>query len=149
MMPTKNQHRKILPGRKGFTLVEMMIVIVIIGVLSSVSVPPMFRYVASRRLQSNTDRMTSDMQYARSVAVTNAKIITFSATESGYTLSDALSGDVLRNVQFDEGVAMEADNSVNFFPWGMADDGVFTLSSGSGSYKISLLPTGVVEVALQ
>jgi len=148
-MWTKYQKRKILPARKGFTLVEMMLVILVIGILSSVSVPPMFRYVATHRLRSNTDRMTSDLQYARSMAVSRARMITFSTTLEGYSLSDAISGDVYRNVQLDDGVTIDANHFVQFYPWGMADDDAFTVSSGAGAYKITLLPTGIVEVALQ
>ncbi len=149
MMPIQMQHRKNFPGTMGFTLVEMMIVVVIIGILSSVTVPPLFRYVASHQLQTNTDRMASDMQYARSVAISDGQTISFAATGSGYTAKNILSGQVIRQVVFDEGVALAVDTTVKFYPWGMADDAVFNLSSGCGAYQLSLLPTGIVEVASQ
>ncbi len=145
-MPTKRLQRKILPGTRGFTLVELMVVIIIIGVVSSMSVPPLFRYVASHRLQTTTDRFTADIQFARSVAISNAQIINFSTTETNYTLSDGLTGDILRHVEFDTGLSMDCNHSVMFYPWGMADDDVFKLSSAAGAYHISLLPTGIVEV---
>ena len=148
-MPIQVQHRKIIPGTRGFTLVEMMIVVVIIGIMSSISVPPLFRYVASHQLQTNTDRMASDMQYARSVAISNGQTINFVATAAGYTATNNLSGLVIRQVVFDEGVALAADTTVKFFPWGMADDAIFRLSSAAGTYELSLLPTGIVEVASQ
>ena len=149
MMPRKNQQRKKFPAHNGFTLVEMMIVVLIIGILSSVSVPPMFRYVATHRLQTNTDRMASDMQYARSMAVSKAQVVNFSTTLTGYTLTDAVNGNTIRTVELDDGVVMGANYSVMFYPWGMADDETFGISSGAGAYEISLLPTGVVEVTLQ
>jgi len=112
-------------------------------------VPSLFRYAVAHRLQTNTDRMASDMQYARAVAVSNAQIINFSSSASGYVLSDAMTGDVMRQVDFDNGLTMDTAHSVFFYPWGMADDAVFTLSSSAGTYDISLLPTGMVEVTIQ
>jgi len=49
MMMTRLQTRKNLPGRDGFTLVEMMMVILLIGILATVATPPMFRYLQSSR----------------------------------------------------------------------------------------------------
>lgn len=145
-MPTKKLQRKNFPGTRGFTLVELMVVIIIIGVVSSMSVPPLFRYVASHRLQTNTDRFTTDMQYARSIAISNAQIVNLSTTLTNYTLRDALTGEILRQVEFDTGLSMDSNHSVQFYPWGMADDQIFKLSSAAGAYHISLLPTGIVEV---
>lgn len=149
MMPIRNRQRKNFPCARGFTLVEMMMVILIIGIMASVSVPPLFRYIASHRLQTNTDRMTSDMQYARSVAIANAQLINFSTTTDGYTMTDFLTGSVIRQVTFDEGLTLDTAHAVMFYPWGMADDHIFSLSSGAGTYDISLLPTGIVEVTIQ
>ena len=42
-------HRKKIPVRAGFTLVEMMIIIMVIGVMASLAAPGMFRFIQSNR----------------------------------------------------------------------------------------------------
>ena len=132
--------------RGGFTLTEMMVVIILIGIMATVSAPPLFRYIQSNRLQTGTDRMVADMQYARSVAISSGRILRFQATAAGYTLTDPNNGTVLRSHNFDHGLALGAGATVDFFPWGMANGAVFNLANPAGAVQINLLPTGIVEV---
>jgi len=132
--------------REGFTLTEMMVVILLVGLMAAASAPPMFRYIQSNRLQTSTDRMVADMQYARSVSISTGRILRFQATAAGYTLTDPNSGTVLRSCNFDHGLALGADATADFFPWGTANGMVFNLANAAGASRISLLPTGIVEV---
>jgi len=138
--------RKYLQQRNGFTLSELMVVIIIIGLMSAVTAPPLFRYMQSNRLQTSTDRMVADLQYARSLAISNGQILRFSATEAGYTLTDPTDGRLLREKNFDHGMALDAAVSVDFFPWGTANAANLEISNKSGMNQIAILPTGVVEV---
>ena len=132
--------------RQGFTLTEMMVVIIIIGLMATASAPPLFRYIQSNRLQTDTDRMVADMQYARSVSISTGRILRLQATAAGYTLRDPNSGTVLRTHNFAKGLSLGADVTVDFFPWGMANGANFNLTNAAGAARIDLLPTGIVEV---
>jgi len=44
-------------GRKGFTMIELMVVVVIVGVLASIAVPMYGKYVKNARLTEATGRM--------------------------------------------------------------------------------------------
>jgi len=132
--------------RRGFTLAEMMIVILVIGLMAAITAPPLFRFMQSNRLQTNTDRIVADLQYARSLSISNGRILRFSATEAGYQLTDPLSGQLLREKNFPRGLELDAAVTVDFFPWGMADATVLTLSNHAGDSAINILPTGIVEV---
>lgn len=132
--------------RRGFTLVELMVVISLIGLMAAVSAPPLFRYVQSNRLQTNADRIVADMQYARSVSISTGRILRFTATPAGYTLTDPVADTVLRTRNFEHGVALDAGVTADFFPWGMADGAVLNLTNTAGAARIDLLPTGIVEV---
>lgn len=132
--------------RQGFTLVEMMLVISLVGVLAAMAAPPFFRYVASNKLTTQADRMVADLQYARSLSVSNSQILRFSVTAGGYQLVNPVSGVVLRESDFCEGLGLDRAQSADFFPWGMADPTVFTLANHSGTKRISVMPTGLVEV---
>ncbi len=127
-------------------MVEIMMVVLLIGILVGITAPPMFRYLASSRLQTASDRMIGDLQYARSMAISNGSILRFSAAVDGYVLADPNTGTVLRNRQFDEGMTLATAQTADFFPWGMADATIFNLSSAGQTRQINVLPTGMVEV---
>lgn len=133
-------------GRRGFTLTELMVVISLVGIIAAVSAPPIYNYIQSNRLQTGRDRMVADMQYARSLAISSGRLLRFDATEAGYELRDPLSGNVLRSREFDHGLALDAAVTVDFFPWGMADNAVLSISNAAGAVRINVLPTGIVEV---
>ena len=138
--------RKKVPGRQGFSTVEMMIVILIVGLLAVISAPAMYRYITSNRLESDTDRMVADLQYARSVSIANGEILRFAATPAGYTVFNPADMQVFRTKNFDHGLSLAMTQNVDFYPWGMADATVFVISNSAGAHQINLLPTGIVEV---
>ncbi len=133
-------------GRTGFTLVEMMVLVGIFGLVVALAIPNVASYVRSNQLDTSVDRMAADLNLARTMSITNGRIFRLTTTEAGYRLVDTFSGEVLRDRSFDGDVALEAADSAQFFPWGMADAKVFNLSSRVGDRSINLLPTGVVEV---
>lgn len=138
--------RQKMPSRRGFTMAEMMVIIVIVGIMATVAAPPLFRYVQSNRLQTGVDRLAADLQYARSLSIANSQILRFSADNAGYQLTNPNSGVVIRERDFEHGVALDLDVTADFYPWGMADARVFNITNGSGTRQVNLLPTGIVEV---
>lgn len=132
--------------RRGFTLVEMMVVVMIFGLLMVAGVPPFVNYVRSNRLETNADRMASDLQLARSIAIANGIVVRVTATTTGYTVTDPVTAQTLRQREFDGGCQLAAESTADFFPWGMADNQTFNLSNDAGARVINLLPTGMVEV---
>lgn len=56
-------------ARSGFTLVEMMIVISIVGVLAMVSVPAFGKYMQSWRLNGEANEIASYLRAARNAAI--------------------------------------------------------------------------------
>jgi len=61
----------------GFTLIELMITIVVLAVLVAIALPSFQSIIEKRRLVGAADNLYADLQYARSEAIKQNKIITF------------------------------------------------------------------------
>jgi len=133
-------------SRQGFSLIEVMFVIMIAGIIAGVSAPPVFRYVNSNRLQTNADQLAADLQYARSLSIANSSILRFTATPGGYQLTNPVTGAVIRTKNLKYGLGLEAEQTADFYPWGMADATIFNITNNTGTVAINLMPTGIVEV---
>ena len=59
----------ILHPQLGFSLLDLVIVIVIIGILGTIAVPQFHSMVGARRLNAASGELVSALQYARNLAV--------------------------------------------------------------------------------
>jgi type IV fimbrial biogenesis protein FimT len=57
----------------GFTIIELLIVVVIAGVIAAIGAPAMGTFIKNNRLQSKTHAVMADLLYARGEAVTRRK----------------------------------------------------------------------------
>jgi len=79
------------PLRRGFTLIEMMVVVALAAVLLVLAAPNFIATLAKNRFEGVVNEMVTDMQYARSEAVSRNADVTFAVgpTRTCYTVSAA------------------------------------------------------------
>lgn len=70
----------------GFTLVELMIVIVIVAVLLTLAVPGMSNFFDTQQLKSAGEQIYSDIQLARSEAIARKSLIRVNVSADGSTI---------------------------------------------------------------
>jgi prepilin-type N-terminal cleavage/methylation domain-containing protein len=75
-----------LSNRSGFSLIEMVVVLVLIFVIASFAVPSMQNYVGHGKNRRALDRVASDIALARMAAVRAGQRATITFTGSGYTI---------------------------------------------------------------
>jgi len=67
-----------MKGNKGFTIVEMLIVIVIMAILAAVAVPNIISWRANAALSGDTRTLKADFELARSRAIKDNTSVTIS-----------------------------------------------------------------------
>lgn len=131
---------------RGFTLVEMMVIIGLMGLIAAIAVPSFNGYLRSNEVDTIADRITSDMALARSLSVAEGRIVRFASTTQGYQIIDPVADQVIRDRDFEGSVTLDAEYNIDFFPWGAADSATMNLCNGTTSRAVVVLPTGLSEV---
>lgn len=70
-MPIKklSQHSPSARAQTGFTLIELMIVVTLLGIFATIAVPSLNQFVNKSRTQSFNNDLVALLQYARATAV--------------------------------------------------------------------------------
>lgn len=77
--------------RGGFTVIELMAVVVVLAVLLTLAVPAFMDLLARQRLEGAANELSADLQYARSEAVSRQLDVALRtlADGSGYSITAA------------------------------------------------------------
>ena len=108
---------KVAAQSRGFTLIELMITIAVLGILAAVGTPTMINYYNNRQAEALGRQLLSDLQYARNHAITNSTTVLIAGNSSW---SDGWRVYV-------------AGTSVNIREYSLADDANLTVNFNSQS----------------
>lgn len=145
----------------GFTLIELMIAVAIVGILASLAVPSFSKMIERNRLKEAVESLKSDLMFARTEAIKQSTNIQVSLAIDGsswcYGIDDdntacdcSTAGDcVLKTIdgsQF-KGTALDADDNFTFdFRRGTSFAGGSTLSTSNYSARVRVSNGGRVRV---
>lgn len=162
-------------GAKGFTLIEIMVVVVIVAALFTFTIPSLSGVNENNRLRASVRELTNLMKYARTEAVFNARTtqVFLDTEQHEYWLdlrnpadnrrnSDKLKTTMERRRELEKNVAFEAVNAVeknilksgtiaiDFYPDGTASPTLISLRNikGETRYTLEVLKsTGLIEIS--
>lgn len=151
----------------GFTLVELMIVIAVMGIMTAIAIPSYQTFMAQRRLNGAAREIMSNLMAARMQAISqnNEFRVFFPGSHSGALPGDRqyqILDDDNNNGEIDTGeavqtkdiqstyydVTMASNNNPKFSPKGTATNlATITLSNSRGSKQVSIAITGRVRIS--
>lgn len=135
-------------GRKGFSLLELMVAIALIAIIATLALPNMVGQISGSRLRGDGDNLRGDLQLARARAVRDAVPVALVFTATGYSMftdegatprSLDAGETLIRSKTLSSGIGCNLidttfmDHAVRFDPRGRVEEsGVAVLNSSAG-----------------
>lgn len=129
----------------GFTLIELMIVLVVMTAITAVAVPQFSRGMTYVELRRNTQELAASLRQARNRSITESQVaeLTFDAERqlvraSGIGIVFDWPESVHVELAGDAAGNRANEWSIRFYPDGSATDTVLTVSALNRRYEISV-----------
>ena len=142
-------------SQPGFSLMELLIVISIIGIISLIGLPVYKSITPNIALNSSVRDMASDLRYAQQLAVTEQKIysVRFNILDNNYYIFQADSGAVIKSRNINSQVKINSitglsSSTASFTVTGASlESGNISMMNKNGKINaIEIKPSGYVKI---
>lgn len=99
----------------GFTMIELMVIIAIVGILAAIGAPSLSESLARRSLEGVANELSADLQYTKSQAVSANTTVSMVTSAHGYTVSN--SGTTFKTIALDSKITLTSPLTVSFEPY--------------------------------
>lgn len=131
---------------KGFTLVEIMVVVVIVGIILTIGVASTGRYIQAAQLAGTRNILMEDLGYARSLAVMRRKTYEIRFNSSTYSLVQLSPAATIWTHTLPAGFTCTATDTATYYAWGLTAPISVTVKRGSAdSTTVQLAANGSVS----
>ncbi len=148
---------------RGFTLVEMLVIIAVLGILVAIAIPTFGVISESAKAKGAAQTLATDLQLAKMRAISQSKrcrILFLSGTSYKFQYYDAagsvwrdMTGEVVRtfdscsNPYFHEGVTLTAPagNEIVFQPWGSSTSTSIQVQNAHKRWTITIANSGKIS----
>lgn len=102
---------------RGFTLIEVMVIVTIIGILAAVAAPSLSESMARRRVEGVANELQADLQYAKTQAVSVNSSVQLITTASGYTVGTTATPALFKTIALETSYTLTSGVTVSFEPY--------------------------------
>lgn len=124
-----------LKKQKGFTLLETLLVLVIIGILSSLILPSVSNIISNHKLERVAKEIVSDMRYIQQLAISSEKNYRLilnnfeSNPPNTYYIKNVSDNKTIKKVILPSDISIYLSKRINFKPNGTTENATITLQN--------------------
>ncbi|MFZ5943369.1 MAG: pilus assembly FimT family protein [Bacillota bacterium] len=128
----------ILKQEKGFTIIELVLVVVILGILATLVYPSASDIISSQRLQSTAKEILSDLRIAQQLAISkenNTRIIfnnSSSTPPNTYFVKNVTANETIKEATLPPGITINTSKIIDFNIVGTTQNDTITLKNTKG-----------------
>lgn len=106
--------------QSGFTLIELMLTLAVLGILTTLAVPSFSSYIANQRVKAAAYDLLATLNYARSEAIKRNDTVTVTSNASGWSEGWAISagGVDIQTYDPESTVAITEGNTLTAITYG-------------------------------